>query len=159
MRRVLARAAGVRTVTRSAFAVALVLLAASCAGGSEIAGDRRVVGDVNVAFSITPARVEAGRSVRFVLRLTNNGGTPERLDFASGQLYDFWVTEGAEEIWRWSDDRSFTQSLEQRTIATQDSLTLEETWESGGTGTYVAHGLLKARGYDRPLTGELIVGG
>jgi hypothetical protein len=140
--------------------VLMLLLLGACAGSSEVAGDRRVVGDVTMAFTVTPARVEVGRSVRFALRLTNNGGRSRDLDFASGQLYDFWVTDGDREVWRWSDEMTFTQALEKRTIPTQDSVVFEESWTSEGRpGTYVAHGLLKAEGYERELTGEVIVRG
>jgi hypothetical protein len=131
----------------------------SCAGGAEVSGDRRIVGDATMSFLITPSRVEVGKAVRFALRVTNTGGRPEELRFASGQLYDFWVTDGAKEVWRWSDDRRFTQATQERSIPSQDSLTLEESWRSEGTGTLIAHGLLKAEGYDRELTGKLRVDG
>lgn len=145
---------------RTALAGAAVLaILTSCAGGADVSGDRRVVGGVNVSFTVTPARVEVGNPVRFTMRLTNNGGRTESLEFASGQLYDFWVTDGDDEVWRWSEDRLFSQALEKRQIPTQDSLTFTETWRSEGTGTYIAHGALKAKGYERELTGEVVVGG
>ena len=140
-------------------AVALLVAGTACAGGADVSGDRRVVGDVTMAFTITPARVEVGKSVRFALRLTNAGGRTEDLRFSSGQLYDFWVTDGDREIWRWSEDRAFSQALETRKIPTQDSLVFEESWTSEGRGTYVAHGLLKAEGFERGLSGELVVSG
>ena len=145
---------------RSFAVLACTLFASvSCAGGAEISGDRRVVGDATLAFTIAPSRVEVGKSVRFALRVTNTGGPPEELRFASGQLYDFWVTDGSKEIWRWSDDRRFAQGTQERSIPSQDSLTLEESWTSQGTGSLIAHGLLKAEGYDRELTGRLTVDG
>ena len=138
--------------------VSLVLFAfAACAGGSEVAGDRRVVGGVSVTFTVRPARAEVGRPVRFVLRLTNNAGRAEQLTFTSGQQYDFWVTDGDEEIWRWSAERAFTQAIEEKSLGPQESLTFEETWTTTGAGSFVAHGEVKAEDY-RPLTGELVVG-
>lgn len=136
---------------------ALVCLAA-CAGSAEVSGDRRVVGGVIVTFTVTPGRAEVGRAVRVALRLTNNTGRAEKLTFASGQQYDFWVTDGDKEIWRWSEDRVFTQAIEERTLGPQESLTLAESWTTTKAGELVAHGQLKANGYGRALSGDLIVG-
>ena len=135
----------------------IAVVCAACGADSTVSGDRRVVGGVTYAFTVTPASVEPGRAVRFTLRLTNNTGRAEELTFASGQEYDFWVTKGGNEVWRWSDDRSFTQAVTTRTIGPQDSLTLTETWTSEGSGQHVAHGLLRAEGYDRELNGKLTV--
>jgi hypothetical protein len=140
-------------------AISVLLLATACAGGGEVSGDRRVIGDVTMAFTVTPARVEVGKAVRLSLRLTNHGGRIKQLDFASGQLYDFWVTKSGDEVWRWSDDRTFTQATERREIASQDTLTLAESWTTEGVGTYVAHALLRSEGFDRELTGKVDVGG
>ena len=124
-----------------------------------MSGDRRTVGDVTIAFTITPARVEVGKAVRLAIRLTNHGGRPEELAFASGQLYDFWVTQADDEVWRWSDDMTFTQATQEKTIASQDTLTLSESWTAAGTGESIVHALLKADGFDRELTGTVQVGG
>ena len=142
-----------------ALAIVFALAAASCAGGAEIAGDRRIVGDATLSFTVNPSRIEVGKPVRLQLRVTNNGGRPEVLNFSSGQLYDFWVTRGDRELWRWSDDRSFTQALERRTVASQDSITFGENWTTESTGTLTIHGRLLAEGFDRALTGELRVDG
>jgi hypothetical protein len=92
-------------------AVLLAVLAmTACAGNPDVSGDRRTVGDATLAFSASPSRVEVGKAVRLTIRLTNHGGRVKRLPFASGQLYDFWVTRGDDEVWRWSDDMSFTQA-------------------------------------------------
>lgn len=142
-----------------ALLVLFIASCASCASNAEVAGDRRTVGDVTMSFTISPARTDVGRSVRFAIRLTNSGGRPEVLDFASGKLYDFWVTSGDDEVWRWSDDRSFTQALQKETIASQDSRTFAESWTTEETGSLVGHGTLFADGFDRELTGRFEVVG
>jgi hypothetical protein len=141
------------------FPLLAILLVTSCAGSSDVSGDRRVIDDMTIAFTITPARADVGKSVRFALRMTNHGGRVRKLDFSSGQLYDFWVTRNSEEVWRWSDDQAFTQALQTKTIPSQDSLTLSEAWPPSATGEYVAHGVLKAKGFDRELTGKVTVHG
>jgi hypothetical protein len=141
--------------------VALVcaLTLVSCAGSDEVSGDRRVVGGVSVTFSVRPARVEVGKTVTFTLRVVNIAGREAELTFPSSKQYDFWVTRGSREVWRWSDGRLFTQAIEKRTIAPQSQIVLSEPWAAGPAGEYRVHGELLADGYRRDLEGELTVGG
>ena len=118
---------------------AVLAVSASCAGSSEVSGDRRVVGDVTVTFTVRPARVEVGKTVLLTLRVTNVAGRPAELTFPSAKLYDFWVTRGSDEVWRWSDGRFFTQAIEKRTIGPQDTLTLSEPWVARDDGRFVVH--------------------
>ncbi|MEX2395089.1 MAG: BsuPI-related putative proteinase inhibitor [Actinomycetota bacterium] len=129
-----------------------------CAGSSEVSGDRRNVGSITMAFTARPARVEVGRPVRFTLRLTNNAGRSETLKFASGKKYDFWVTDGDDEIWRWSDDVMFTQALISQDIGPQSSVSFSETWNAERTGNFTVYGAVEAEGFERSLDGEVIVG-
>jgi hypothetical protein len=143
---------------RLALLAIVCALTASCAGTREVTGDRRVVGSVAMTFTVRPARVEVGRTVRFSLKMTNVAGRPAELTFPTSQQYDFWVMRGAKEVWRWSDDRVFTQAIEKRSIEPQSTLALSEPWSAGSAGTYVVHGELHADGYRHDLTGELKVG-
>ena len=143
---------------RLAALVCVLTALASCAGSDEVSGDRRVVGNVSVTFSVRPARVDVGRTVNFTLRVVNVAGREEHLTFPTSKQYDFWVTRGDDEIWRWSDERLFTQAVETRTIGPQSSITLAEPWAAGPAGEYRVHGELQADGYRRALTGELHVG-
>jgi hypothetical protein len=136
----------------------LLVLALTCTSGSDVAGDRRVVGGVAVAFTARPARVEVGRPVRLALRLTNVGGTGKQLTFPTSQEYDFWVVRGDDEIWRWSEDRVFTQAVQRRELPAQQTITLSELWVADTAGTYVVHGEVMADGYGRDLTGRVRVG-
>ena len=61
---------------------------------------------------VTSIQVEpAADSVRFVMQVTNPTNAAVRLSYTSGMTHDFIVREGARELWRWSADRSFVQSL------------------------------------------------
>ena len=140
-------------------ALAFVMtILASCAGSDEVSGDRRVVGGVTVTFTVRPAHVEVGKTVRFALRVNNIAGRPTELTFPTSKQYDFWVTRGDAEIWRWSEGRLFTQAVEKRSIDPQASITLSEPWTAEPAGTYRVHGQLHADGYGRDLVGELRVG-
>jgi hypothetical protein len=142
---------------RVSVVLALIALAGACSG-NEVSGDRRTVGGVGVSFSVAPSRGEVGRPVRFTLRLTNVTGKTEQLTFPTGQRYDFWVMDGDEEVWRWSDDRVFTQAITNASIETQGTLVLTENWTPDRSGDFEAFGELAADGYERPLSGELSVG-
>ncbi len=111
-----------------------------------------------MTFSVAPSRAEVGRPVRLTLRLTNVTGKTEQLEFPTGQRYDFWVMDGDEEVWRWSDGQVFTQAATNASIDTQGTLVLTENWTPDRTGDFEAFGELAADGYKRPLSGELRVG-
>jgi hypothetical protein len=139
-----------------AFAVAvLVALCCACAGEEQVTGDRRNIGVFTIVFTVTPARVRIGQSVRFTIRVSNNGGKTEKLDSPSGKLYDFWVKKGNEEVWRWSDDRAFVQTVTETQIPTQSTKTFTETWEPTETGAFTAYGELTAEGLTGPLKGSV----
>jgi hypothetical protein len=142
---------------RSIVVLAAGLLCISCVGEADISGDRRNVGSVSVIFKVEPARVRVGQAVRLTFRLVNNAGREERLTFPSAQRYDFWVTSGTRQTWRWSKGQVFVQALTNETISAQGSLTLGEAWTPEHAGSYVAHGRLTARGYERELTGRVVV--
>lgn len=137
---------------------ASLLTLVSCAGSSEVSGDRRVVGGIGVTFSVRPAQVEVGQAVRLTLRLTNNTGRSETLTSPTSQKYDFWITIDDREVWRWSEDKVFTQALTDEEIAPHASVAYAEPWTGSAPGTYIAHGVVLAEGFGRELRGELKVG-
>jgi hypothetical protein len=138
--------------------LAATIMLVSCVGeGPGISGDLRNVGGVTVTFKVAPARVKVGQAVRFTFRLVNNVGREELLTFPNGQRYDFWVTSGTREAWRWSEGRVFVQAIMHETIASQSGLTFAESWTPESAGSYIAHGRLTASGYERPLTGRVVV--
>jgi hypothetical protein len=144
---------------RTLAAISMALLFTACAGSSELTGDRRNVGVVTVTFTARPGRVDVGKSVLLTLRLVNNSGNEEKLTFPTSQQYDFWVTKRGKEVWRWSEDTLFAQSLTEHVLGPQSSLVLDESWTATAAGTYVVHGDVFADGYRHDMQGTLIVGG
>lgn len=90
----------------------------------------------------------AADSVRFVLQVTNASEAPVRLEFPSGQSFDFVVTRGGAELWRWSADYVFTQALRSETLGPGETRTYEASWRppAGTRGELVARGFLTAGG-------------
>lgn len=141
-----------------ALVVCAVLVLGGCAGSEEISGERRNVGGVTVTFKAEPAHARAGQAVRLTLRLVNNAGRATDLTYASAQRYDFWVTRGSKEVWRWSEGQVFTQETTEETLEGQSGTSFSEAWPSESPGTYVAHGSVKAEGYPDDLTGKIELG-
>ena len=87
-----------------------------------------------------------------VLRLTveNTGDGPVSLSFSDGQRAEF-VAERAddhEEVWRWSDDRTFAMALGNEELRPGETRNFEATWEPPEGGEYVVRGWLVAREED-----------
>ncbi|MCS6862423.1 MAG: BsuPI-related putative proteinase inhibitor, partial [Abditibacteriales bacterium] len=70
-----------------------------------------------------------GESVRMTLTLMNAGKRPVTLHFRSGQIFDFIVKRGRVEVWRWSQDKAFTQALQDITLAPGETKRFEVTWD------------------------------
>jgi hypothetical protein len=94
------------------------------------------------SLSVAPA----ADSVRLTLQVTNAGPQPVRLQFRDGQVYDFAVSAGGREVWRWSADRGFTQALRTETLAAGETRSWNETWRpaAGSRGEFTATARLVA---------------
>lgn len=60
------------------------------------------------------------------------------------QLYDFWVTDGDRELWRWSDGRAFNEVVTRVNIKGPNTNKYSEVWEFDQAaiereGTYTAY--------------------
>lgn len=128
-----------------AFAL-MAVLASACATpqGGEDGAERSLTAD-DLAMSLE-AQV-GDTAVHFRLHATNTSDAPVVLEFASGQRFDFIVRDaGGSEVWRWSEDRMFTQALGQESIPPGETVTFDGTWPTQGrTGTYEAVGRITTR--------------
>lgn len=90
--------------------------------------------------------VTVDEEVVFEFRVVNTGTRAVELTFPTGQPGDITVTDRGtgEQVWRWGDDKMFTQALRQTTIEPEDSLDVEFTWSDPDTGTYEAIATLEA---------------
>jgi hypothetical protein len=131
---------------------------AACAGGGNVTGDRRNVNSITVTFTATPSKARPGQPVRLTIRLLNNAGTEQALVFNTGQRYDFWVTSGGREVWRWSAGQMFTQEVTKQKLQGQTGVSFSESWTSAGAGTYLAHGEVDANGYKGDMKARIVVG-
>ncbi|HEX2187635.1 MAG TPA: BsuPI-related putative proteinase inhibitor [Longimicrobiaceae bacterium] len=127
--------------------VARISLALALAAGVACAAAGTSAGGAAAGPLVSSLQVEtAGDSVRFVLQVTNASAAPARLEFPSGQSFDFVVERDGAELWRWSADRMFTQAVRSETLASGETRTYEAAWRppAGVGGELVARGILTA---------------
>lgn len=88
----------------------------------------------------------AADTVHFVLQVTNTTEAPIELDFRNGQMFDFVVSSGSGEVWRWSEGVMFTQALQTDRLEPGESRRYEAAWgpPAGVAGEYQATGVLTA---------------
>jgi hypothetical protein len=89
-----------------------------------------------------------GGDVRFDLRVVNTTKKSVEVNFSSGQAYDFVVVDSVgREVWRWSADRIFTQSVRNKLLAKGDAITASEKWSPAKPGKFTAIAQLTSSNY------------
>lgn len=118
-----------------------VLLVVSACGprarSADAATRKRVAGGPSVASSLD---VKLGGNVSFALHVTNNAAKKLELTFPNGLTHDIVVMdEGGREVWRWSAGRMFTQTLQNRILETDETVSYSASWHpESAHGTFVA---------------------
>ena len=89
-----------------------------------------------------------GGEVQFAISVHNGTRRSVELDFPNGRTHDFFVLDSAgHEIWRWSDGRLFTQSMQNKLLGSQDSAVFVEEWSSAAPGVYTLVALLNSENH------------
>lgn len=83
-------------------------------------------------------------AVEFAFTVQNADTEPVDLEFRSGKPADVAVSEDGVEVWRWSEGRMFTQAIQTKTLAPDESFTHEATWKPPSSGDYTAKASLEA---------------
>jgi hypothetical protein len=92
--------------------------------------------------------VKLGEDVKFTFHVTNSSNKRVELRFPSGQTHDLVVLDAqGREVWRWSRGRLFTQAMQNKVLATNDTLTFTETWRPERAGAYTAVASLLSQNY------------
>ena len=77
----------------------------------------------------------------FTLHISNPTNGPVRIEFPSGQRYDFDVgTLNGESVWHWSADRSFIASVGVVELQPGESVRYREGWYPAKAGEYYVRG-------------------
>lgn len=102
-------------------------------------------GELKAAFAVDTS---AG-TVRFALAVENAGLKTLEMHFADGQTHDIVVLDAAgKPVWRWAEDRMFTQAHRTTSLAGGDTLRVDEAWDAGTRhGTFTAVATIRSTNY------------
>lgn len=116
------------------------------AQSAQRAGTAPVITSAPLASSLG---VKVDEGVEFVFHVTNAGEKKLELTFPSGQTHDFVVLDTlGREVWRWSEGRMFTQSLQNKMLGTGETLSYDDRWPvKSAHGRFVAVAQLKSRNF------------
>ena len=100
--------------------------------------------DTSLAASAKVAVSPTG--VKFALQVTNLAPHAMEVSFGNGQTHDFVVLDTlGREVWRWSTGRMFTQSVQNREVDANETLSFGEGWKPNGLhGKYTALAMLRS---------------
>jgi hypothetical protein len=88
-----------------------------------------------LATTLLPER--RGTDAVFQLTVENTSAKLVELRFPSGHTHDFVVLDAAErEVWRWSEGRMFTQTLQTKQLKRGDVMAYDATWSDAPAGRY-----------------------
>ncbi len=97
--------------------------------------------------------------VHFAFAVMNAGKKKLELTFADGRTHEFVVLDSlGREVWRWSEGRIFTQSMQNRVLRTSDLLRYEDAWDAPAPGRYVAVATLESANFPVTQRVEFTVG-
>ena len=103
--------------------------------------------------------VARNRDVRFALHVTNRADKSVELMFPSGQTHEFAVQDSVgREVWRWSEGRMFTQALQSKLLAGEETTTYAESWQPGTRrGRYTVIATLRSSSHTVEQRADFIV--
>ncbi|MFB6147098.1 MAG: BsuPI-related putative proteinase inhibitor [Halobacteriaceae archaeon] len=97
-------------------------------------------------------------SVTFTVDLTNAGAASVDLTFPTGQTVEVAVRWGGDLMWRYGDERVFTQAVRTETVAPGETRHFEAVWADPAPGEYEATATLTARDTDAAARCSVAVG-
>ncbi len=108
----------------------LVLAVAGLVAAATPTSVERVEGNLHLAASIPRASYAVGERVETIVTARNAGEGPLAITFSSGQGYDLLIRRPrGDEIWRWSNDKAFTQIVQTTTLKAGASVSFRGAWD------------------------------
>jgi hypothetical protein len=96
-------------------------------------------------------------TARFAFVVTNYGDGVE-VRFPSGLTHDFVVLDYSDrEVWRWSEGRLFTQTLQTKQLRAGRSLRYEAKWEDALPGEYRVVATLNSHTHGQSAEARLVI--
>jgi hypothetical protein len=101
----------------------------------------------------------ADEGMAFALELRNNNDKLTEVRFANGRTHDFVVLdENNREVWRWSEGRLFTQSLQTKQLQKGEAVRYTARWDDAAPGRYRVVASLNSDKYAQSIEREFVVG-
>ncbi|MCL5877897.1 MAG: BsuPI-related putative proteinase inhibitor [Candidatus Bathyarchaeota archaeon] len=99
---------------------------------------------ISVKTQTSKSQYSVEEEVEISVTITNGGRSPVELIFTSAQRYDFIISKGEKEIWRWSNGKMFAMTIEQLILQPNETLTYTEKWKptDATPGEYKATGVI-----------------
>ena len=122
----------------------MVFLLTGLGGGPSWAQDFEKTLSVLITTKSAYSREEP---IKLSLKITNISDHPVNIPFASAKQYDFVVTLGGKEVWRWSEDQMFAMALTHIIMGPNETRRFEVTWfQTDRNGQKVRPGPYEAAG-------------
>jgi hypothetical protein len=102
--------------------------------------------------------VTVKNGVKMDFRVVNEGSKRLEVNFPSGKTHEVVVLDSlGREVWRWSNGRIFTQSLQNRVLHASDSLDYDATWRNAPAGKYTVVATLASENYPMEQRADFVV--
>jgi len=112
----------------------------------------------NTAALISTLAVSVKNGVAMDFRVVNAGSKRLEVNFPSGKTHEVVVVDSlGREVWRWSNGRMFTQSLQNRVLHSSDTLDYDAVWRNAPAGKYTAIATLASENFPMEQRAEFVV--
>ncbi|WP_027364860.1 BsuPI-related putative proteinase inhibitor [Desulfotruncus alcoholivorax] len=113
------------------------------------ARNTRIFNGLRYTISTNRTQYRRGQQVRITFEKCNTSGRTLRLQYNTGQRVDFVALRGSREVWRWSDERTFTRATGVEVFSPGECKTYTATWDlRNKQGNYVALDNFRIRAYN-----------
>ena len=116
----------------------------------------RIISGLRYTLTTDRTRYQRGQRVNITFTKCNVSGSTIRLRYNTSQRFDFVALRNGREVWRWSDDRFFTQAAETVVLRPGACQTFRATWDlRNNQGNFVAADVFTIRAFNiaRSLSG------
>ncbi len=133
-------------------------------------GPRASTGDTAGVIHTSRAKIQNGpalvstlavtvkNGVALNFRVMNTGNKRLEVNFPNGQTHEVVVVDSlGREVFRWSKDRMFTQSIQNRVLHASDTLDFDATWKDAPAGKYTAIATLASENFPMEQRTDFVV--
>ena len=107
---------------------------------------------------ISSLAVVVKNGVAMDFKVMNTGAKRLEVNFRSGKTHEVIVVDSlGREVWRWSNGRMFTQSLQNKVLHASDTLDFDAVWRDAPAGHYTAIATLASENFPMQQKTEFVV--